>query len=124
MIGEKQRRFVASAERYVAPHVQAAIVQLAEAYDYAQQTRSNPWEFAMEIDVLKALGLSLNDLRWLLVNGYAKCGWEVTKQADTARKFRRPRNENFTKKTCFVVTDAALRLTTTKPAELRRRRAA
>jgi hypothetical protein len=74
--------------------------------------------------MLMVFGLSSDDLRWLVTSGYAECGREITKRGDTARKFGRMRNLRFTERTCFVVTDAGLRLTTEVPVELGLRRAA
>jgi hypothetical protein len=124
MIGEMQRRFVESARRQVAPQIQAAVVHLSEAHDYARQTCCDLWEFAIEIDTLAALGLSRDDLRWLVASGCAECGREITKRGDTARSFRPVSNFRFTEKTCFIVTDAGLRLTATMPVQLAVRRAA
>jgi hypothetical protein len=124
MIGEKQRRFIGSAGLLVSPRVQTAIVQLAEAYDYAYQAQCNLWDFAVEIDALKAIGLSYDDLCWLVVNGYAKCGQEVTKRDDMVRKFHPLQDMKFTRKTCFIATNVALRLTTSEFAFTRQRRAA
>jgi len=115
MIGEKQRRFVESAGQCVPTPIKAAIVRLAEAYDYARDMRCDLWKFAVDIDDLKAIGLSADDLRWLVANGYVRHGREITKRSDLARKFRPARDLNFAKNTCFVATAAGLRLTTTAP---------
>ena len=98
MIGERQRRFVGSAGQHVATPIQAAIVRLAEAYDYARDTQCDLWDFAVEIDALMAIGLSLDDLRWLVTSGYVRHGREVTRRSDAARRFRPARNLNFTKR--------------------------
>ena len=123
MIGEKQRRFNSAGQHLAAP-IQAAIVRLGEAYDYARDMQCDLWEFAVEIEAMKALGLSVDDLRWLVASGYAKHGQEVTKRSDPARKFRTARNLNFAKKTCFVVTETGLQLTNTKVVRSRMQRAA
>jgi hypothetical protein len=124
MIGEKQRRFVGTAGQRVAPQIRAAIVRLAEAYDYARDMQCDLWEFAVEMDALRAIGLSLDDLRWLVASGYVQHGHEVTKPSDATRQFRPARNLNFSKTTRFVLTDAGLQLTTTESAGIGLRRAA
>lgn len=124
MIGDKQRRFVETAGQRVAMPIQAAIVKLAEAYDYARDMQCDLWDFAVEIDALTALGLSVDDLRWLVASGYVRHGLEVTKRSDAARNFNPDRDLDFSKKTCFVITDAGLRMTTTVPVESRLQRAA
>ncbi len=117
MIGGKQRRFIESAGQHVAPHIQAAIVQLAEAHDYARDVRLDLWQYAVEIDCLTKFGLTASDLRWLVSNGYAELAREVTKPDDATRKFQRVRKLIFTKRTCFILTHVGLRLTTVKPTQ-------
>lgn len=124
MIGERQRRFVGSPRQRVATPIQTAIVRLAEAHDYACDSECDLWEFAVEIDELTAIGLSLDDLRWLVAGGYVRHGREVTGRSDAARRFRPARNPDFTRTTCFVLTDAGLQLTTVEPAGTGLKRAA
>ena len=65
MIGAKQRHFIERLEEAVPPSVQRAVVQLAEAHDYAQDAEAEPWQFAVEIESLLALGATVDDLeRW------------------------------------------------------------
>jgi hypothetical protein len=115
MIGKKQRHFVEPAGQRMTPPIQAAIVRLAEAYDYARDMQCDLWDFAVEIDALTDIGLSVDDLRWLVAGGYVRHGQEATRRSDAARNFRPARDFNFTKKTCFVLTDAGLRLTAMAP---------
>jgi hypothetical protein len=124
MIDKKQQQFMESARLLVAPNIQDAIIILAKAYEYARQTHCNLWDFAVDINTLKGIGLSPDDLRWLVDNGYAKCGQEVTRQEDVSRKFKLAQNANFTKKTCFVATNAALWFTTAVSSEVKHRKAA
>jgi hypothetical protein len=124
MIGGNQRRFVESAGLHMAKPIQAAIVQLAEAYDYARDMQCDLWDFAIEIKALRAIGLSLDDLRWMVTSGYVKHGKEITKRSDQVRKFDLTLNSNFTDKTCFVLTDAGLRLTASAPVGSALKRAA
>jgi hypothetical protein len=124
MIGETQRRFVGTAGQHVAKTIQAALVRLAESYDYASDSQCDVWDFAVEIGELTALGLSSEQLRWLIINGYARHGCEVTKRGDAARDFRPSYSLKFTNKTCFVPTDAGLCMTTNAPIERVIKRAA
>jgi hypothetical protein len=124
MIGEKQRRFVESAVQYVAPHIQAAIVQLAEARDYARDVDCDPWDFAVEVRSLTALELAACDLCWLISNGYVEHAREVSRPGSAVRKFRAAKNVRFTEKSCFVLTDAGLQLTTSELPGHELRRAA
>ena len=114
-----------SRRRQLSPQIQAAVVHLSEAHDYARQTRSDLWEFAVEI--------AGRSMRWGFrattcggwsASGCAECGRETTKPGDTRGEFRPMHDLRFTRTTCFVVTDAGLRMTTTVPVELGVRRAA
>ncbi len=112
MIGEIQRRIVATAVDRIVPRIQPAIVQLAEAYDYAYDVRADRWQYAVEIEALRRLGLTARDLKWLVNNKYAKHAREVTKPEDRLRKFRPSRTLVLTDRSCFVTTTAGMALTT------------
>lgn len=124
MIGARQRQFVEQQVKPVAPCVQRAVVQLAEAHDYAQDAQADPWQFAVEIANLVAVGVTVDDLHQLVQGGYVEHAGEVTRPEDPARRFAPPRGSNFTKKTCFVLTETGLRLTCLRPTWAPRRRAA
>ena len=112
MIGEIQRRMAATAVNRIPPRIQPAIVQLAEAYDYAYDVRADRWQYAVEIHSLRRLGLTAGDLKWLLSNGYAEHALEVTKPKDRTRQFRTGRKLVFSDQSCFVPTAAGMSLTT------------
>jgi hypothetical protein len=97
---------------------------LAEARDYAYDMQCDLWDFAVEIEALQACGLSAADLCWLVSHGYAEQRQEVTRRRDPARRFRPARSFDFSKRTCFVVTSAGLRLTTVGAPARRLQRAA
>ena len=46
-----------------------ALARLLEAHDYARDAQHDLWDFAVSIRSLKALGLTTNDLRWLVCKG-------------------------------------------------------
>ena len=56
--------------------LQTGLMFLRRAYDYAQDSGVDRWEFAVEIDQLFRFGWSANDVRWLLAKGYAQHGQE------------------------------------------------
>ena len=117
MIGEKQRRFVPRDSRQFAPRVQAVLVQLAEARDYACDVQCDPWQYAVEIGSLLAAGATTSDLPGLIGGGYVAHGREVTKPGDAGRRFRKAGEAGFSERSCFVATDAGLQLTIAEPAE-------
>ena len=106
------------------PQLERVMGQLTHAKECARDASREIWDFAVEIDALTAMGLTADDIRWLVTNGYVRHGQEVTKQSDAARNFHPVRDLTFTKQACFVVTDAGLRLTTAVPVGSGLRRAA
>jgi hypothetical protein len=111
MIKERQRRcFQAGVHRH-APQIRTAILHLAAAYDDACEMPSDAWEFAVEIESLLELGLTIGDLCGLVERGYAEHAREVTRYEDTTRRFAPSRGLRFAKRTCFVITAAGLGLT-------------
>ena len=63
----------------VPTRIRPALGVLLEAVHYAEQTSGDCWEFAVEIAQLTALGLTPNDLRWLVRKGLVEhqlpTGW-------------------------------------------------
>ncbi len=49
-----------------------ALIELVAAYEYAQDTNRDLWEFPVEFDTLRSAGLSRNDLHWLVCKGYVQ----------------------------------------------------
>ncbi len=90
--------------------VRSAFAQLAEADACARSTQCSPWDFAVEIETLIAAGLTTSDLRWLVWKGYLEHGYEVTRPHDVARRFCSCHNLAFAGRTCFVLTEAGVRL--------------
>ena len=124
MIGATERQFVDRQQEAVSPRVQRAVVQLAEAHDYAQDVRAESWQYAVEVESLLAAGAMAADLKRLVQDGYAEHAREVTRPEDASRRFAPSRRLDFTRRTCFVLTEAGLRLTCVVPNRMPRRRAA
>jgi len=95
----------------------AGLIQLAEAYKYAEDLHCNRWEFAIGMESLVAMGLSASVLRWLASMSYVEHAFEVTTSRDTVRKFRPSRNLSFFNRTCFVLTDAGVSFVATLSGE-------
>ena len=124
MLGARQRYFVERQEEQATPCLQRAVVQLAEAHDYAQDAQAEAWQFAVEIESLVALGATLDDLSQLVHGGHVEYACEVTRPGDALRRFAPPRGLGFARRTCFVLTEAGLRLTSVGPRWMPQRRAA
>ena len=90
--------------------LRSVLVQLAHADACARDAQCSPWEFAVEIESLTAEGLTTSDLRWLVRKGYVEHAQEVTRARDKARRFQSCCNLAFAPRTCFVATEAGLRL--------------
>ena len=87
-------------------HAKAAREELVSSWDCARDIGSDPWEFAVEIGDLMALGLGRSGLRWLVRKGYAEHAREVIRSGDSLRRFQPELSLAFTKRTCFILTDA------------------
>lgn len=94
------------------PEIQSALLQLAEAWEYARQSTGNVWDYAVEIERLRVLGLSNNELRWLLRQHFVEHAHEITTAADGDRRFERSLNLALTERTCFVLTSRGVEFLT------------
>ncbi len=90
----------------IAEKLRRAMATLLEAFDYALDTESDRWSFAIPVHTLHELGLNETDLRWFVRKGYVDHAREVTVPGDDGREFRSTGNLTFTRRTCFVLTDA------------------
>jgi len=92
-----------------------ALAVMVEAVEYAEATSCDPWDFAVEIDQLRKLGLSENDLRFLVRLQYVDHAGEVTVAGSVSRRFRPTGDLYFTKRTCFVLTSRGIAAANGKP---------
>ncbi len=81
-----------------------ALALLWQAYMYAQDAGANLWDFAMEIETLYETGLTISELRWLVVKGLGEHGQEMSVYGDNHRSFRSSEGLNFVPASCFVLT--------------------
>jgi hypothetical protein len=81
---------------------------LVEAATYAEQTSGDLWEYAIEIRELQKLGLTENDLRFLVRLDYVDHASEVRLLGNDGRRFKPTGNLYFTKQTCFVLKESAV----------------
>ncbi len=90
--------------------LRAAFEILLEAHSYAQDARKDIWQFAVEIDSLRSVGLLPNDFRWLVTRGYVEHAREATRPDDQQRTYQAQGKLAQTDRTCFILTDAGLAL--------------
>ncbi len=84
----------------------AALKLLRQAYDCAEELRQSAWEFAVELESLRAAGCSQTDCRWLIRKGYVAHAAEITSPAGKERRFRAIPSLSLPSRTCFVLTPA------------------
>jgi hypothetical protein len=87
-----------------------ALALLWKANDYAIQTSSSTWDFAVEIDQLRESGLSDNDLRYLIRTQYLEHAREVTAVGQDERRFQPSVSLTFTPSSCFVLAPHVLKI--------------
>jgi len=87
------------------PQLGQGFAELLKAYDYARITRRNLWNFAVEIEQLRALGLNECDFRWLTCLGLVEHAREITRVEDDGREFRSTGNLTFVDRSCFILTE-------------------
>ena len=88
--------------------IERVLAVLLGASHYAGDVHCEMWDFAVEIARLKRLGASLCDLRWLVMKGLVEHGREVTTHGDDHRVFRPSGRLFFSKRTCFVLSEAGI----------------
>ncbi|MFN0053552.1 MAG: hypothetical protein ACKV0T_15340 [Planctomycetales bacterium] len=94
-----------NSRRSVSPRLKPGLEILQEAWDLAHKLQQDPWQCAVEIDVLRSAGVSQNDVRWLLSQGLLREGHELTRPNDRRRRFREVKSLAVTDHACFVLTD-------------------
>jgi hypothetical protein len=89
-----------------------ALVLLRDAWECARDGGVDPWQFAVEIEVLRLAGLTNTDLRWLVNRGLLEHRSEQTRPGDRTRRFRRstPRSLALSQRDCFILAEAGYQL--------------
>jgi hypothetical protein len=73
---------------FIPDRFRAGLAELLTAYDYAQDSQTNPWQFAAGLDEVLSAGATLADVRWLVLRGFAEHARETTVPGDATRTFR------------------------------------
>jgi hypothetical protein len=84
--------------------IRAALALLKRAHDCARETQVPPWDFALEIGQLYAAGLTITDLRWMVVREFVEHADETSAYGDERRSFTPGRGLNFLPTTCVFLT--------------------
>lgn len=78
---------------------------LYRARCFSLDTRSDKWDFAVEIGELRKLNLTSTDFRWLIRKGYVEHACEMTLQGEAQRTFRAGSQLTFSDRSAFILTE-------------------
>lgn len=85
-----------------------ALEVLQEAVNYAVDTSNERWVFAVAISELREMGLSDNDVRWLVCKGVVQQGKDLSCAGGRCVESQATPSLRFNEQSCFVLTDAGL----------------
>lgn len=85
--------------------LRSAFDLLLRAHGFADDVGCDLWDFAVEADCFRRLGLTTSDLRWLACKGFVEHAREVRSLEIDGRSFRPCGRLAFPKHTCLVLTD-------------------
>lgn len=97
------------------PRLRAALEQLLEARRGAELLKVDVWTFAVELSSLLGGGCTPTQLRLLVAAGYSDHAADVTKPTDMTRAFEPESPLKFGPQTCFVLTEAGIKLLESAP---------
>lgn len=86
------------------PKLQKTLTTLLEAFEYAEDSESDIWDFAISIQHTDESGVTETDLRWLVKKGYINHAREITAEGDDGRQFRSTGNLTFYRDTNIILT--------------------
>lgn len=90
--------------------ITCSLRKLARAYQFAVDCDRSRWDFAVEIADLNSLGVSHDELRWMIGKGLVEHAREVGDGQGIGRTFDSPGGFMFSSRSCFVVTSTGLQL--------------
>jgi hypothetical protein len=79
------------------------LLHLMQGVRYAEETGRSVWDYAVEIQDLKELGLTSNDLRWMICQDWVEHACEVSGLGESARGFQQEHPLSFSPGSCFVL---------------------
>jgi hypothetical protein len=86
-----------------------ALGMLARAYQYAQDTSTDRWEFAIPISEFRYAGVTISELKWLLVRGLAIHAREIIQGNGQYCKYIRLGIRSFPADACFILSDQGVK---------------
>ncbi len=101
---DRERALPMTLSRSAAP----GLALLYQGGEYARQLGEDPWEFAVEIHELKSAGMTVNDLRWLMIGDLMEHACDVTDQGERNRRFKHRGRQRFSRRSCFCLTQRGM----------------
>jgi hypothetical protein len=95
-----------TSQTIVAERLWPALDGLIAAFNYAEDSQTDHWQFAVNLAELRENGATLTDLRWLILRGFAEHALETTVPGDAERSFRKLGPTAFPADACFVLSSA------------------
>ncbi len=89
-------------------HMLSGLQLLVQAYEYAEETRRNHDDFAVELTELRRCGMTNADCRWVVCKGWAQLVREVQREPGEARRFDRDVGLMICEHACLVLTPAGV----------------
>ena len=77
---------------------------LLQAHEYATELGRDPWDFAIEVESLRDVGLTNSDLRWLFYQGFVMHAAETTGPLDLSRCFQPLGHAPISRHSCYLLT--------------------
>lgn len=87
-----------------------ALRKLMRAYKFACDCNRSRWDFAVEITELREIGVSSEELRWLIGKRLVDHAEESSRTGDTKRTFKAAGGFSLADRTCFTLTDIGIEL--------------
>jgi len=87
-----------------------ALRKLSRAFHYSVECDRTKWDFAVEISDLDSMGLSHDELRWMIGMQLVEQAREISETQGMGRSFDSPGGFSLSTKSCFVLTATGLQL--------------
>jgi hypothetical protein len=85
--------------------IQRAADKLLQAREYAEDVRKSPWHFAIELQEFLALGMTHNDLRWLVAKEFVIHGLDQSSPTDSQRRVHVSEAMHLSPASCFIISE-------------------
>jgi hypothetical protein len=101
---------LSSIRRQVPEHLWPGLRMLLQAYEYAEDTGRDHWDFAVEVSDLYRFGMTRADCRWFICKGWASQARELEPQPGQPRCFDHNVGLAIDASACLVLTEEGSRL--------------